>query len=231
MKTTTMKAKLIFTLIITGFLMNCTSKKNSSEFIENTSGRYFFNADEVIEVVFKEQELYLNWRNTDLKPLKLNDSVFYVSELNEKLIFNSNENKIVLAEKREHKGEKYIFLKLKEGEKTPSEYLAENNYNQALEGYKEIQQRDSLNPLIRERNLNRTGYRFIRNNEIEKAINIFKINTELYPNSSNTFDSLGDAYLKNNDTLNAIDSYKKALSINPENRSSKRNLKELTDKN
>ncbi len=226
-----MKAKLIFTLIITGFLMNCTSKKNSSEFIENTSGRYFFNADEVIEVVFKEQELYLNWRNTDLKPLKLNDSVFYVSELNEKLIFNSNENKIVLAEKREHKGEKYIFLKLKEGEKTPSEYLAENNYNQALEGYKEIQQRDSLNPLIRERNLNRTGYRFIRNNEIEKAINIFKINTELYPNSSNTFDSLGDAYLKNNDTLNAIDSYKKALSINPENRSSKRNLKELTDKN
>lgn len=164
MKTTTMKAKLIFTLIITGFLMNCTSKKNSSEFIENTSGRYFFNADEVIEVVFKEQELYLNWRNTDLKPLKLNDSVFYVSELNEKLIFNSNENKIVLAEKREHKGEKYIFLKLKEGEKTPSEYLAENNYNQALKGYKEIQQRDSLNPLIRERNLNRTGYRFIRNN-------------------------------------------------------------------
>ncbi|MCH2033019.1 MAG: hypothetical protein MK202_05795 [Tenacibaculum sp.] len=226
-----MKAKLIFTLFISGFLMNCTSKKNSSEFIENTSGRYFFNADEVIEVVFKEQELYLNWRNTDLKPLKLNDSVFYVSELNEKLIFNSNENKIVLAEKREHKGEKYIFLKLKEGEKTPSEYLAENNYNQALRGYKEIQQRDSLNPLIRERNLNRTGYRFIRNNEIEKAINIFKINTELYPNSSNTFDSLGDAYLKNNDTLNAIDSYKKALSINPENRSSKRNLKELTDKN
>lgn len=121
-------------------------------------------------------------------------------------------------------------MKLKEGEKTPSEYLAENNYNQALRGYKEIQQRDSLNPLIRERNLNRTGYRFIRNNEIEKAINIFKINTELYPNSSNTFDSLGDAYLKNNDTLNAIDSYKKALSINPENRSSKRNLKGLTDK-
>ncbi|AUC17030.1 hypothetical protein BTO06_06520 [Tenacibaculum sp. SZ-18] len=225
-----MKAKLIFTLLITGFLMNCTSKKNSSEFIENTSGRYFFNADEVIEVVFKEQELYLNWRNTDLKPLKLNDSMFYARELNEKLIFNSKENKIVLAEKREHKGEKYIFLKLKEGEKTPSEYLAENNYNLALKGYKEIQQRDSLNRLIRERNLNRTGYRFIRNNEIEKAINIFKINTELYPNSSNTFDSLGDAYLKNNDTLNAIDSYKKALSINPENRSSKRNLKELTDK-
>jgi tetratricopeptide (TPR) repeat protein len=225
-----MKTKLFLSIFSILLLSNCTSKKNSPDFIQNASGRYFFNADEVIEVVFKDQELYLNWRNTDLKPMKVNDSVFYVSELNEKLIFNTKTNKITLAEKREHKGEKFTFLKLKEGQKTPSEYLAENNYDLALEGYKQIKERDSLNPIIKERNLNRTGYRFIRNNELEKAINIFKINTELYPNSSNTFDSLGDAYLKQKDTVNAIESYKKALSINPENRSSKRNLQKITEK-
>ena len=224
-----MKTKLLFSICCALFLLNCTSKKNTDEFISNASGRYFFNADEVIEVVFKDKELYLNWRNSDLKPLKVNDSIFYVRELNEKLIFNTKKHKIVLAEKREHKGEKFTFLKLKKGEKTPSEYLEDNNYELALNGYKEIQERDSLNPIIKERNLNRTGYRYLNNDKIEKAINVFKINTELYPTSSNTFDSLGDAYLKSNDTIKAIDSYKKALSINPENRSSMRNLKKLTD--
>ncbi|CAL2064450.1 tetratricopeptide repeat protein [Tenacibaculum sp. 190524A05c] len=225
-----MKTKLFFSLLCAILLINCTSKKNDQEFINNASGRYFFNADEVIEVLFKDQELYLNWRNSDLKPLKVNDSVFYAKELNEKLIFNTKESKIVLAEKREHEGEKFTFLKLKDGEKTPSEYLEENNYELALKGYKQIKERDSLNPVIRERNLNRTGYSYLRNDDMEKAIYIFKINTELYPRSSNTFDSLGDAYKKQKDTAKAIESYKKALSINPENRSSKRNLERLTNK-
>ncbi|CAL2077033.1 tetratricopeptide repeat protein [Tenacibaculum sp. 190524A05c] len=225
-----MKAKLFFSLLCAILLINCTSKKNDQDFINNASGRYFFNADEVIEVLFKDQELYLKWRNSDLKPLKVNDSVFYAKELNEKLIFNTKESKIVLAEKREHEGEKFTFLKLKDGEKTPSEYLEENNYELALKGYKQIKERDSLNPVIRERNLNRTGYSYLRNDDMEKAIYIFKINTELYPRSSNTFDSLGDAYKKQKDTAKAIESYKKALSINPENRSSKRNLERLTNK-
>ncbi len=225
-----MKAKLFFSIFCAILLVNCTSKKNDPKFIEKASGRYFFNADEVIEVVFKDQELYLTWRSSDLKPLKVNDSVFYAKELNEKLIFNTKERKIVLAEKREHKGEKFTFLKLKQGEKTPSEYIAENNYELALQGYKRIKERDSLSPVIRERNLNRIGYRYLRNDKMDKAINIFKINTELYPRSSNTFDSLGDAFKKLNDTVNAIDNYKKALSINPENRSSKRNLDKLTKK-
>ncbi|CAL2084253.1 tetratricopeptide repeat protein [Tenacibaculum sp. 190524A05c] len=225
-----MKTKLFFSLLCAILLINCTSKKNDQDFINNASGRYFFNADEVIEVLFKDQELYLKWRNSDLKPLKVNDSVFYAKELNEKLIFNTKESKIVLAEKREHEGEKFTFLKLKDGEKTPSEYLEENNYELALKGYKQIKERDSLNPVIRERNLNRTGYSYLRNDDMEKAIYIFKINTELYPRSSNTFDSLGDAYKKQKDTAKAIESYKKALSINPENRSSKRNLERLTNK-
>ncbi|CAL2084295.1 Tetratricopeptide repeat protein [Tenacibaculum sp. 190524A05c] len=225
-----MKTKLFFSLLCAILLINCTSKKNDQEFINNASGRYFFNADEVIEVLFKDQELYLKWRNSDLKPLKVNDSVFYAKELNEKLIFSTKESRIVLAEKREHEGEKFTFLKLKDGEKTPSEYLEENNYELALKGYKQIKERDSLNPVIRERNLNRTGYSYLRNDDMEKAIYIFKINTELYPRSSNTFDSLGDAYKKQKDTAKAIESYKKALSINPENRSSKRNLERLTNK-
>lgn len=225
-----MKIKFLFLSIILLFA-SCTSKSNSPEFIEKAAGRYYFNADEIIEVTFNENnKLLIKWRNQDLEPLKVNDSSFYVRELNEKLIFNTIDNKIELAEKREHEGEKYVFKKLKKGEKTPSEHLAEGNFEAALKGYKAIKEKDSLSPVIRERNLNRLGYQYLRKDEFENAINVFKINIELYPNSSNTYDSTGDAYAKMKDTIKAIEYYKKALAINPENRSSKRGIEKLTSK-
>ena len=48
-----------------------------------------------------------------------------------------------------------------EGEKTPKEYLADNNYELALKGYLTIQQKDSLNSVIKEKTLNSTGYIFL----------------------------------------------------------------------
>ncbi|WP_417799782.1 tetratricopeptide repeat protein [Tenacibaculum sp.] len=218
---------LILSLIL--LLANCTSKTNTPEFIEKAAGRYYFNADEIIEVTFNEDnKLLVKWRKQNLEPLKVNDSSFYVRELNEKLIFNTTENKIELAEKREHEGEKFVFKKLKKGEKTPSEHLAEGNFEAALKGYKSIKEKDSLSPVIKERNLNKLGYQYLRKDEFENAINVFKINIELYPNSSNTYDSTGDAYAKMKDTVKAIEYYKKALAINPENSSSKRSLAKLT---
>ena len=222
----TIATSLFFTLL----LSNCTSKKNSAEFIQQVSGRYYFNADEVIEVNFENEELILTWRNQNLTPFKVNDSSFYVRELNEKLIFNVAKEQIELAKKREHKEETYIFQKLKKGEKTPSEYLADNNFEMALQGYKSIKEKDSLNPIVKERNLNRLGYRYLQEKDFEKAIQVFKINIELYPKSSNTYDSTGDAYARMKDTANAIEHYKKALTINPENRSSRRALEKLTSK-
>ena len=220
-----MKTKLL--ILATLLLLSCTSKINNDDFISKAEGRYFFNADEIIEVYFKDKELFLKWRNSDLKPLKVNDSTFYARELNEKLIFNTSDSKIVLAEKREHKDEKLVFVKLKEGEKTPTEYLKENNFEMALKGFLSIKEKDSLSPVIRQRTINRKGYAFLKNNEIDKAITTFKINIELYPKSSTCYYSLGDAFLEKQDTTKAITYYNKALSINPENRRTKKSLKRL----
>ncbi|WP_442266249.1 tetratricopeptide repeat protein [Tenacibaculum sp. ZS6-P6] len=220
-----MKTKLL--ILTTLLLLSCASKTNNDQFISKTKGRYFFNADEIIEVYFKNKELFLKWRNSDLKPLKINDSTFYARELNEKLIFDTTESKIILAKKREHKGEELIFTKLKEGEKTPTEYLKENNFEMALKGFLLIKEKDSLNPVIRQRTINQKGYAFLKNDEIEKAISTFKINIELYPKSSTCYYSLGDAFLEKQDTAKAITYYNKALSINPENRRAKKSLKRL----
>lgn len=222
----------LFFLFLFVICSSCTSPKNSEPFIKATEGRYLFNANEVLEVFYKDQELFIKWRGRDdIQPLKVNDSAFYVKALNEKMLFVSKpEMHIELAPKTEHKGVLYHFKKLKPGEKTAFEYLTEKDFEKATESYLAIKAKDSLDPLIKEYTLNSLGYQFLRNKERQKAIAIFKINTLLYPKSSNTFDSLADSYLAINDTLAAVENYKKALAINPENRGSKRNLIKLTEK-
>ena len=174
--------------------------------------------------------MFAKWRGNDnIELLKVNDSSFYMKELNEKMLFVSKpEMHIELAEKTEHDGIKYYFDKLAKGEKTASEYFKDKEYDKALASFVAIQAKDSLNPAIRQWRINRTGYDFLRKEKYEEAKEMFKINIALYPKSSNVYDSMGDAYRLERDTLNAIEYYKKALAINPENRGSKKRLKNLT---
>ena len=197
-----------------------------------TSGRYLFNANEVLEIFFKEQILYAKWRgNEHIKLLKVNDSSFYMKALNEKIIFvNQPEMHIELAMKTAHKGVVYHFRKMTTGEKTPNEYFKANEFDKALTAFKAIKEKDSLSRVIKESRINRLGYTFIRKDDFDTALEIFKINAELYPKSSNVFKSLGEVYFLKKDTVTAIINFKKSLSINPEKRSSKRFLNKITKK-
>jgi len=220
--------KQIFYFICICILISCSNSKNTSEFIKTVEGRYLFNSNETLEVYFFEDVLKINWRDKDMTPIKVNDSSFYLKEMNEKLIFISTpEAHIELAEKREHEGEKFYFIKLTAGEKTALEYFKNKEYTKSLNAYKALQKKDSLDPTIQEWGLNRTGYKYLKANEFEKAKAIFKINIALYPEKSNVYDSMGDAFKKENDTLKAIEYYEKSIAINPENRNSVKNLKKL----
>lgn len=212
--------------------LGCSSSVNSDTFIKDTTGRYLFNVNEVLEIYYKEQILFVKWRGReDIQPLKINDNSFYMKELNEKIIFiTTPKTHIELEEKTEHKGVKYHFKKMNIGEKTPKEYFDAEDFQNAQIGFIKIQKTDSLNLAIKQSVLSRVGYNYQNNKNFKKAIEILKINTLLYPTSSNTYDQLGDAYLKTKDTINAIANYTKALSINPENRGSLRMLSEISEK-
>ena len=80
------------------------------------------------------------------------------------------------------------------GTKTPHEHLLNNDYDKALAGYWAIQQKDSLDKTIDELALNKLWYKMVRKHKLKQAIALFKINTRLYPESSNTFDSIGFGY-------------------------------------
>ena len=74
---------------------------------------------------------------------------------------------------------------------------------------------------------NSLGYALIRDNNLKMAINVFKKNVELHPNSANAYDSLGEAYMKAGQTDQAITSFKKSLEINPNYDHAKRMLEQL----
>ena len=64
--------------------------------------------------------------------------------------------------------------------------------------------------------INTLGYTYMDKN-VKAALGIFKLNVEWYPNSSNVYDSYGEALLKDGQTELAIENYKKSVQLNPGN--------------
>lgn len=77
--------------------------------------------------------------------------------------------------------------------------------------------------------MNRVGYEFLNSKKIEEALEVFKLNVEVYPDYANGWDSLAEACLLNGDKQSAIQYYKKSLDLNPENQNAVNMLKELTE--
>ncbi|WP_105180372.1 serine hydrolase domain-containing protein [Pseudoalteromonas sp. T1lg21] len=79
----------------------------------------------------------------------------------------------------------------------------------------------------RERSLNYFGYELMQMDELDAAITVFELNNQSYPDSANTFDSLGEAYLAAGDKQKALASYKSALKLNPDSESAKQAIEKL----
>lgn len=71
------------------------------------------------------------------------------------------------------------------------------------------------------------GLRFATLGDYEDAILIFKAALSEYPGSWEAHNGLGEAYLQKGDRQAAIQSFKKALELNPENTVARQRLKEL----
>tara|TARA_R110001583_G_scaffold36536_6_gene120321 strand:+ start:106172 stop:107236 length:1065 start_codon:yes stop_codon:yes gene_type:complete len=108
--------------------------------------------------------------------------------------------------------------------KAYSETLDENQQNvllkKVLDNAIELSieaKKTEMENLHSENDLNEWGYTFMRNEELEKALEVFKLNTMLFPDSWNAYDSYGEALLKSNKKAEAIEMYEKSIELNPEN--------------
>lgn len=80
---------------------------------------------------------------------------------------------------------------------------------------------------LSESGINVFGYALMNEGTIKKALSIFKLNTELYPEGYNTFDSYAECFLIVKDTVNAIKNYQKSLDLNPKNTNATKILSEI----
>ncbi|MBN2572111.1 MAG: tetratricopeptide repeat protein [Ignavibacteriales bacterium] len=161
------------------------------------------------------------------------DGLFRVAELNVKRGKYEEAKKYYEEFLKIRPNEAIIQNKLKNLEKFITESAAHeiertiliDGLDNGLKKYKQLRN-DNLK-YFNENEFIQIGYRFLKTDKTSEAIEIFKISVELFPESFNVWDSLGEAYMKNGDTKNAIINYEKSLELNPKNNKARKMLEQL----
>jgi CubicO group peptidase (beta-lactamase class C family) len=105
------------------------------------------------------------------------------------------------------------------------EIILKKGISSGLEQFKELKNSEIYS--LKENEMNSVGYRLLQLGKVKESIEVFKLNTEAFPESGNTFDSLGEAYLEDGNKELAIKFYKKSVELDPENTNAISILKRL----
>jgi hypothetical protein len=84
---------------------------------------------------------------------------------------------------------------------------------------------------FKEYQLDVLGYKLLVKKWYKEAIEIFKLNIEAYPKSPNALDSLGEAYLISGKSDLALETFEKALKLDPKNAIAQLEVKKLKSPN
>jgi CubicO group peptidase (beta-lactamase class C family) len=185
-------------------------------------GRYKNGTDGRITISNEGDKLFLKYlRRPQRDPLtRVTDSTYAVGNSRQLVQFKNDELIILTNNNEQH-------VKVKDDEFVPYEYLLAGDYDKALTGYKELMKANPGEGAVNEENINGQGYQLLRSGNGKMAEGMFRVNTILYPNSFNVYDSYADALKANGNNKEAIANYKKALKLKPDNEESKKKLAEL----
>lgn len=81
---------------------------------------------------------------------------------------------------------------------------------------------------IVESSINAIGYEYLENGEIDEAFWVFELNTETFPLSANTWDSLAEAAMSKGNHEAATRYYRRSLELNPDNNNAARMIERIT---
>ncbi|GAB3798947.1 hypothetical protein GCM10028819_21160 [Spirosoma humi] len=102
--------------------------------------------------------------------------------------------------------------------------LQKRGFEQAIPVANELKTRN-LRP--NEGELNEWAYRLMSSGQTKEALELFKLNVDLYPESWNVYDSLAEGYERLNNSELAIKNYKRSLALYPDNTNATEHLKRL----
>lgn len=193
---------------------------------ETAPGRYRINGEQVATVSFDNEKLFLSYAGdapTELVPVA-DDRYLRRERAGAVTIeINSDGDQELAFEKANDEWQRFPLLKSEQ--KLPRELLLEGQSEAALAAYRQL--RDAKDEAASEDYLNRQGIDLARRGRLDAAIKLLALNTELYPESANTWDSLGYAWLLQGDKDKARSNYEKALEIEPAFPSAKAALEDM----
>lgn len=106
--------------------------------------------------------------------------------------------------------------------------LSRRGYENAMTVVNEKKQKDPGYKLT-EHDLNTLGYVLLNKGRKKEAVEIFKLNIQLFPFSWNVYDSQGEAYESLGDSNLAVSNYQHSLELNPANTNAEDRIKKLKE--
>ena len=82
--------------------------------------------------------------------------------------------------------------------------------------------------VLNEDQVNGLGYWLLGKKRVKEAIGVFEMNVNDYPNSSNAYDSLGEAYMVAGNKPEAIRNYQRSLALDPGNDNARQMIQKLS---
>ncbi|MEO8474378.1 MAG: serine hydrolase [Chryseolinea sp.] len=194
-------------------------------------GRYYNGTDGSIRIFNKGAHLYLKYLKAPEADelIRISDSSYVTTKNARAMQFkiNPKDGKLNVVFINKDNPIEFANPKLTENVKAPYEYLLEGDYKNSLKGYQALMKTNAADNAVNEDNINQQAYFLLQSNQLSLGKNLFKINMMLYPKSANTYDSYAEACMKNGDKALAIEYYKKAIKMNPENKGAKEKLAAL----
>ncbi|MEN5057497.1 serine hydrolase [Sphingobacterium kitahiroshimense] len=193
-------------------------------------GSYKFEKYGFIKV-YKENGKLMTVRNVDapVELIKVGENKFAMRDWNFKVSFDmdSSSGKKELVQTLADKTVRSKSPQIGSDETVPLALILEGHFEKGVKAYQKAKQEDSQHEQLSEGFLNGTGYELLHQKKNAQAIAFFSINTILYPESENVYDSLAEAYLKDGQKEKAKQNYLKVLEINTKNEKARKILETL----
>jgi CubicO group peptidase (beta-lactamase class C family) len=184
------------------------------------AGRYQLSSDEVLTLTTKGERMDARvtlQKNFELIPISA--EAFLRSDAEVRYTFvkdAAGREEIRIAPQN---GEAKTGRRIADTVRVPAEDLEAGKFAAAAAGYQRLRDLNPSDPSVAEGRLNALGYALLSRNEVKGAIAILHMNSQLYPDSANTYDSLAEAHMKAGDRKQAIALYRKALETLPRDKS------------
>lgn len=208
----------------------------TSDEIQQISGKYELGFDDNMTIYQDGDKVFLKYlSNTSPQELiKIAENTYVRREKSEVIQFlkesENDELSLVFLSTKDTDVLDYNKKTTQDTKKLGIEYLLEGELEKALAIYQNKKKEHPEMREVQENHLNSLGYEYLGKENLEVAIQLFRLNVALYPDSFNTYDSLGEAYaLKGNTTL-AIKNYEKSVVLNPQNQHGLDMIKKLKAK-